>query len=68
MMLLKKMYIMLRFDDKTFDVTNLATNTILNVKINEVKKEIRSISILATATALNSKISEVKNETSNITN
>ena len=38
MMLLKKMYIMLR--SKIPDITNLTTSTALNVKINEVKNKI----------------------------
>ena len=49
------------------DITNLATNTTLNAKLNEVKKEIASITNLATTTALNAKINEFKNKTSNIT-
>ena len=43
MMLLKKMYIMLRIrniEDKIPDIPNLATNASLNAKINEVKGEI----------------------------
>ena len=40
MMLLKKMYIMLRIrniEDKIPDIPNLATNASLNAKINEIK-------------------------------
>ena len=37
-------------------ITNLATNTTLNAKINEVKKEISSITNLATIAALNAEI------------
>ena len=39
-------------EDKIPDITNLATKTILNTKINEVKTEILSISGLATSSAL----------------
>ena len=39
-------------EDKTPDITNLATNTTLNVKINVVKNEMPSITNLSTATAL----------------
>ena len=39
---------------------NLAANTTLNAKINEVKIEIRSITNLASTTAVNAKINEVK--------
>ena len=64
MMLLKKMYIMLKnIEDKIPDIINLATNTTLNVK-----KEIPSITNLATTTSLNAKINEVKNKIPNITN
>ena len=47
-------------EDKTFDITNLATNTTLNARINEVKSKIPSITNLATTAALNAKINEVK--------
>ena len=71
MMLLKKMYIMLKkiknIEDKIPDITNLATNTTLNAKMNEVKNEIPNIN-LATTTALNAKTIEVKNKISIITN
>ena len=64
MMLLKKMYIMLKnIEDKIPDIINLATNTTLNVK-----KEIHSITNLATTTSLNAKINGVKNKIPNITN
>ena len=53
---------------KILKITNLATNTTLNAKINEVKKEIPSITNLATATALNAKINEVKGKRPNGTN
>ena len=42
--------------------------TTLNVKINEAKNEILSITNLATTTALNAKINEIKNKIPNITN
>ena len=45
-------------EDKAPDITNLATNTTLNAKINEVN----------TTTAINAEINEVKNKTPNITN
>ena len=45
-------------EDNTPDITNLATNTTLNAKINEVN----------TTTAINAEINEVKNKTPNITN
>ena len=41
---------------------------ILIIKMNEVKKEIHSITNLAATTALNAKINEVKNRLANITN
>ena len=50
------------------DITNLATNTTLNPKINEVKNQIPSIPNLASTVALNAKISEVKNKIIIITN
>ena len=46
------------------DVTNLATKTILNAKINEVKAEILSTSGLATAAALTA----VENKIHNVSN
>ena len=42
------------------DITNLATNTTLEAKTNEVKKEIPSITDLATTAGLNPKINEGK--------
>ena len=39
----------------TLDITNLATNTALNAKINEVKNEIPSITNFATNVSLNAK-------------
>ena len=49
-MLLNKTYIILR--SKILKIINLATNDSLNVKINEVKKEIPSTTNLATITAV----------------
>ena len=40
-------------EDKISDITNLATKTTRNTKINEVKGEIPNITNLATKTALN---------------
>ena len=48
-MLLKKMYVILKskiLKIKIPDITNLATNTTLNAKKNEVKREIPSITLL----------------------
>ena len=42
------------------DITNLATNTTLEAKTNEIKKEIPSITDLATTAGLNPKINEGK--------
>ena len=39
-------------EDKTPDITNLATNTTLNAEINDVKNKTPSITNLATATVL----------------
>ena len=50
-------------EDKIPDITNIATNTTLNAKINEVKGEIPSNTQLAATTALNAKIHKVKNIT-----
>ena len=55
-------------EDKTCDITNLATNTTLNAKKNKVENEISSITKLATTTVLNAKINKVKNKILNITN
>ena len=49
-------------EDKITDITNWATNTTLNAKINETKKEIRSITNLATTGAF----STVENEMPNV--
>ena len=42
------------------DITNLASNTILNAKVNQIKNEIPSITNLATNASLNAKTKEVK--------
>ena len=57
-------------EDKIHDIIKLSTNTTVDVKINDVKNEIPSITNLATTTTtttLNAKINEVKNKT-NMTN
>ena len=54
-------------EDKIPDITNLATKTTLNAKIN-AKEEILSINNLVTTAALNAKINEVKRKIPNITN
>ena len=41
--------------DKLSDITNLATKTTLNAKINDAKEEIPSITNIATAIDLNDK-------------
>ena len=51
-------------EDKIPNITDLATKTILNAKINEVKCEIPSISNLATTTVLTA----VDNEIPNVSN
>ena len=64
MMLLKKIYIMLRsknIEDKILDITNLATNTALNAKTNEVKIEIPSINELAATSALTTAETKIPN-------
>ena len=55
---------MKNIEDKIPDITNLATKTTLNAKINEVRGKILSITNLATKTALNAveyKIPSVSN-------
>ena len=47
------------------DITNLATNTTLNAKINEVENEIFNINNLNKTAVLNAKINEVKNKIQN---
>ena len=65
-MLLKKMYIMLKknIEDKILGITNLATKTTLNAKINEVKGKTASITNLASTTALTA----VENKIANVSN
>ena len=60
MILLKAMYMMLRYWRYIPNITSLATNSTLNPNINEFKKEIPSITNLAKNTFLNAKINEVK--------
>ena len=55
-------------EDKIPDITNLATNTTLNSKINQVKNKTLSILSLKTNASLNDEINEVKNKISSITN
>ena len=45
------------------DITNLATNTTLHARINEVKNEISSIAKIAATMAFNAKINEIKQNT-----
>ena len=54
-------------EDKISDFTNVITNTTLNAKINEVKKN-PIITNLATTTAFNAKINQVKNKIPSNTN
>ena len=49
---------MRNIEDTMRDITNLATNTAFNAKINEVKKEIFSITNLSVTLTLNAKINE----------
>ena len=51
-------------EDKIPDITNLATNTTLNTKINEVKVKIPNITNLATTIALTA----VENKILNVSN
>ena len=60
--------LIINIEDKLPDITNLATNTTFNAKINEVKKEIPSIGNLVTNASINAKINAVKNKVPNITN
>ena len=48
-------------------ITNLATNTTLKAKINEVKSELPSITNLATNSAPNANINQVKGKIPSIT-
>ena len=51
-------------EDKIPDITNLATNTTLNTKINEVKVKMPNITNLATTIALTA----VENKILNVSN
>ena len=53
-----------KIEDKISDITDLATTTSLNAKINEVKNKIPNITNLATTTVLTS----VENKIPNVTN
>ena len=55
-------------EDKTPDITNVATNATPNAKINEVKNEIPIITNLPTINTLNDKINDAKNKIPSITN
>ena len=57
---------MKNIEDKVPDITNLATNTTLNTKTNEVKGKMRIITNSATTAALITKINEVKKKVGNI--
>ena len=61
MMLLKDVYNTRTKDieDKILDITDLATNTTLNIKINGVINEVPSITNLATTAGLNAKTNQV---------
>ena len=48
-------------EDKIPDITNLATNTALNIKINEIKNDIPSITCLATTAALTTAENKITN-------
>ena len=58
------MLIQKNIEDKIPDITNLATNTTLNTKINEVKVKIPNITNLATTIALTA----VENKILNVSN
>ena len=51
-------------EDKIPDITNVATNTILNAKVNKILKEILNINNLATTDA----ITTVENKIPNVSN
>ena len=52
---------LLNIEDKIPNITNLATNTILNTKTNEVKTEIPSINGLATTSVLTAVENKIPN-------
>ena len=64
-MLLKKMYIMSRLKILKIIITNLATNTTLNAKINKVKNKKPSITNLVTNASLKNKIPNITNLATN---
>ena len=51
-------------EDRILEITNVAANASLNVKVNQVKGEIPSISNLAT----NATLTTVENKTPNVSN
>ena len=55
------MYKIKNIEDKMLHITKLSANTTLNAKINEVKKEIPSITNLATTTALTAVENKIPN-------
>ena len=56
-----------QIEDKTPDISNLATNTTLNADKNVFKKEISRLTDLLTTTVLNAKVNGVENKIPNIT-
>ena len=68
MMLLKKMYIMLRSKILKIKYLILLTYQLILFLINKIKNEITSINNLATNASLNAKINEVNREIPSITN
>ena len=71
MMLLKKdVYYCKKWniEDEISDITILATNTILNSKINKLNKKIQSITNLTTTAALDTTINEVNDKIPSISN
>ena len=65
----KDVYIALikNIEDKIPDITNSATNTTLNAKINEIKNKIPSINNLATTVALITVENKIPNVTDKVT-
>ena len=61
---LNKLSNVVKNEDRIPDFTNLATNVSFNAKINEVKREIPSITNLAPTAALTT----VENEITNVSN
>ena len=56
------------YNGKKENITNAATKSTLNAKINEAKGKIPSITNLANTTAFNAKVNEVKGKIPNVTN